>query len=77
MKITFSDQQDLAQEISGLTDSVSSTVFKRDINLGGTLILSALGREYNRKYRFANLVADQQYYQMPEDGHKLSEVITA
>lgn len=77
MKITWSDQQNLIQEITGLTDAASLTVFKRDINTGASLFLAVLGREYNRKSRVTDLKADQQYYQLPEDAHKLKEVIAS
>lgn len=51
--------------------------FKRDINSGATTFLAKLGREYNSKHRFANTIANQQFYQLPEDGHKLKEVIVS
>lgn len=75
MKLTFTDQVSIAKEISGLADATSTIKFKRDINHGGTIFLAALGREYNRKSRTTNLVANQQYYQLPEDAHRLKEVI--
>lgn len=77
MKITFSDMQDIAQEVIGLTDAATLTRLKRDINIGATKFLAALGREYNRKSRFTNLEANQQFYQLPEDGHKLKEIIVS
>lgn len=77
MKLTFTDLQSTCKEISGLTDSVSVARFKRDINIGAMKFLAGLGREYNRKSRFANLVANQQFYQLPEDGHKLKEVVVS
>lgn len=75
MKITFQDQYTIAQEIAGLTDATSLIKFKRDINTGGSTFLSLLGREYNRHSRTTNMVAAQQYYQMPEDAQKLKEII--
>jgi hypothetical protein len=75
MKLTFSDQIALAQELSGLSDAASTAKFKRDINIGASLFLAKLGREYNRHSRFTNMVANQQYYQLPEDGQKLKEII--
>ena len=77
MKLTFTDQQNLAKEISGLIDSASVTKFKRDINSGGTMFIAGLGREYNRKSRTTNLVSGQQYYQLPEDGHRLKELMVS
>lgn len=75
MKITFTDLLTMCTEISGVSELSYVTRFKRDINLGATLFLSGLGREYNRKSRFSDMVANQQYYQLPEDGHKLKEII--
>lgn len=75
MKITYTDMQQIAQEIVGLTDATTLTRLKRDINIGATMFLASLGREYNRKSRFTDLVAAQQVYQLPEDGHKIKEVI--
>lgn len=75
MKITFQDQYQIAQEISGLNDATSLIKFKRDINTGGSMFLAALGREYNRHSRTTDMVEDQQYYQMPEDAQKLKEII--
>jgi len=77
MKITYSDMQDIAQEVVGLTDAATLTKLKRDMNVGASLFLAALGREFNRKARFTDLVADQQYYQLPEDGQKLKEVVAS
>lgn len=77
MRLTFQDQYQIAQEISGLNDAVSLVKFKRDINTGGSMFLATLGREYNRHSRFTNLVAGQQYYQLPEDGQKLKEIIVS
>lgn len=75
MKVTFSDMQSIAQEVVGLTDTVTLVKLKRDINVGAGKFLAALAREYNRKARFTDIVANQQFYQLPEDGQKLKEVI--
>lgn len=72
---SFQDQYELAQELSGLTDATSLIKFKRDINKAGTMFLAKLGREYTRKSRTTNLVADQQYYQLPEDALRISNII--
>ena len=77
MKITFTDMQDIAQEVIGLDDAATLVKIKRDINVGSTKLLAALGREYNRKARFTDLVANQQFYQFSEDAHKLKEVIVS
>jgi len=75
MKLTFTDLQSICKEISGVTDATNLIRFKRDINLGANVFLTGLGRDFNRKSRFTDLVANQQYYQLPEDGHKLKEII--
>lgn len=75
MKLTFTDLQTICKEIAGVVDATSVTRFKRDINRGATIFLAGLGEEYNRKSRFTDLVANQQFYQFPEDGHKLKEII--
>lgn len=72
---TFEDQYLLAQEVSGLTDATSLQKFKRDINNGARKIMAALDREFTRKSRTTNLVANQQYYQLPEDALRVSIVI--
>jgi hypothetical protein len=75
MKITWTDSQAIIQEITGVLDAASMVTFKRDMNIGANLFLTALNREFNRKSRFTNLIEAQQYYQLPEDAHKLKEII--
>lgn len=77
MKLTWSDQQNLAQELSGLNDSATLVRLKRDMITGGAMFMSQLNREYNRKSRSTDLVAGQQYYQFPEDTFMLKEVIVS
>lgn len=77
MKLTWTDQYTMAKQLAGVTDTASLTRLKRDMNIGATKFLAALGREYNRHSRFTNLVANQQYYQFPADGQKLKEVIVS
>lgn len=74
MKITYTDMQNIAKEVIGLADAVTLVKIKRDINIGSGLLLAELGREFNRKERYTDTVANQQYYQLPEDGQKLKEV---
>ena len=73
--LTFTDQQNIAQEISGLSDATNIAKFKRDINTGGTMFMSSLGRDFNEKRRTTDSVASQQYYQYPEDALRVHEVI--
>lgn len=72
--ITFTDQYGIAKEISGLDDALNVSRFKRDINTGGAMFLSKLGRPYNRTSKFTSMVANQQFYQFPEDALRMSKV---
>lgn len=73
-KITWSDQQSMAQQAAGLTDSASLTKFKRDMQVGASKFMARLGREYTRNTITMNLVANQQYYPLPVDAFKLKEM---
>jgi hypothetical protein len=74
---TRTDQLAIIKEETGLSDAASVIKFDRDLNRGGARFTAALGREYNRKSRVTNLVADQQYYQCPEDSQRISLVVAA
>lgn len=74
-KLTFQDQYQLAQQIAKVSDTANTTSFKRDINTGGSRFLAALNRPTQRRSRFANVVANQQYYQNPEDALRPSSVL--
>lgn len=73
--LTFTDLQNIATSISGLNDAASVTAFKRDINMGGTRFMAILGRPWDRMHRFTNQVAAQQYYSIPEDALRISDII--
>lgn len=75
MKLTFTDLQQQATDTIGLTDAATMRKVRRDINYGATLFLASLGREYNRKSRFTDMENGVQYYQLPEDGLRLKEII--
>lgn len=77
MKVTWTDQQAMAQQSAGTVDATTLLRLKRDMNIGATKFLAALGREYNRHSRFTDLVSGQQYYQLPEDAQKLKQVIVS
>lgn len=72
--LTFNDQYSMAQEITSDTSAAQLVIFKRDINEGGAMFLNRLGRKFNKEYKTANLVANQQYYQLPSDVLRISEV---
>ena len=65
--LTFQDQYQMAQDITGDSDSSRLAILKRDINEGGAMFLNRLGRKFNKRFKTANLVADRQYYQLPMD----------
>jgi hypothetical protein len=73
--LTFTDLVTIAQETSGATDSTNTTAFKRDINTGAARFMAVFSRPKNRQSRFADLTASQQYYQLPEDSVRPSQVI--
>lgn len=73
--LTYTDQQNLAKEISNLSDVTSVTNFKRDINAGTARFLARLGRPVDRQSKFTSSVANQQYYQIPEDSIRISYVV--
>lgn len=72
--LTFQDQYTMAQNITGDTAAATLTLFKRDINEGGAMFLNRLGRKFNKEYKTASIVSAQQYYQMPADVLRISEV---
>lgn len=72
--LTFTDQINLSKELSGLVDVTSTRFFKRDINAGTARFLAKLSRPVDRQSRFTNLVANQQYYQFPEDAMRMNHV---
>ena len=74
MTKTFQDQYEMAQSITGDTSATQLAMFKEDINEGGALFLNCLGRKFNKEYKTASLVDGQQYYQMPMDVIRISEI---
>lgn len=76
-KLTWTDQQNIAKQTAGLSDSANLAKFKRDMNVGASKFLANLGREYNRHSRYTDLISGQQFYQMPEDAFKLKELIVS
>lgn len=72
--LTFEDQYEMAQSITGDTSSAALSNFKRDINEGGAMFLNRLGRKFNREFKTTNLVGGQQYYQMSSDVIRVSDI---
>ena len=57
------------------TSTTSTTLFTKGINQGLHLFRSALRREYTLERKTFSVVADQQFYQMPEDSVRIDKVI--
>lgn len=72
--LTFTDQQNMYQQITGDYSATGLLVAKRDINEGGAMFLNRLGRKFNRQYKTANLRENQQYYQFSADVLRISGV---
>jgi hypothetical protein len=71
--LTFTDQQNMCKEISGLPDATSVLFFKRDLQAGTARFLANLSRPVDRLSRYASSVASQQYYQLAEDMIRVSK----
>lgn len=57
------------------TDTTSLALIKRWINIGAKRFSAVLNREWRNSQKTFSLVADQQYYQMPEDCIKVKNVL--
>lgn len=64
----------MAQDITGDDSAAQLTIFKDDINDGGSLFLNGLGRKFNKEYKTTSIVDSQQYYQMSMDVLRISEI---
>lgn len=71
---TWQELYEQAQSISGDDSAATLALLKSDINLGGHRLNAAIGRYFTRKQKSANLVADQQYYQLPPDCVRVKKV---
>jgi hypothetical protein len=72
--LTFTDQCSLYQQITQDYTAAGLIIAKRDINEGGAMFLNRLGRKFNKEYLTANLVLNQQYYQMSSSTLRISEI---
>src|SRR5690348_17201388 len=61
--LSFQDQYEMYQQITGDISAAGLVVAKRDINEGGAMFLNRLDRKFNKQFKTADLVANQQYYQ--------------
>lgn len=65
--INWSDSQTLAQTLATDSNSTTLTFLKMMMNFGYKYILSELNRSVTEKTRVGQTVANQQYYQGPQD----------
>lgn len=73
--ITFEESYTKVQKIAGDESDAALIQFKDDINQGAHKINAAMNRYFTRKSKTADLVADQQYYQLPPDAIKPMGVV--
>lgn len=72
--LTFEDQYTMGQQISKDYSSSTLTMLKRDINDGAAMFLNRLGRKFNLETATADIVANQQFYQLSEEMLRSSSV---
>jgi hypothetical protein len=72
--ITFQDQYESLQRITGDYEAARKAVFKKDLNTGGSLFSNQLGRKFNREYLTADLEATRRYYQFSGDVLRVSDI---
>lgn len=72
--LTFQECYEKAQTIAGDTSAETLALLKSDINMGSHKFNAALDRYFTRKAKTTNIVANQQYYQLPVDCIKVSKV---
>jgi len=73
-KKTFNDLYSEVQEMTGDTNTTTLTYIKKWINQGQRLFNAASKRYFLREEKKANLVASQQYYQLPVDCIRVKNV---
>lgn len=74
MAISFQDSYIKAQFITGDNTPATLVQLKQDINIGYKRFDAAISRYFTRRQKFANLVANQKYYQTPVDAIRVMEV---
>lgn len=72
--LTFTDQTNMYQQITGDYSAAGLVIAKRDINDGGAMFLNRLGRKFNKQFKVADLEEDRQYYQLPMDVLRISSI---
>ena len=72
--LTFNQIYSEAQEQVSDSSSDATTLIKRAINQGMRKFKAVMNRDWNISYKTFSLVADQQYYQMPEDAIRVKNL---
>lgn len=73
--LTFTDLLEECQAQTGAdTSTESQAVFTRGINEGLHIFRALMRREFTMERKIFSVVADQQYYQLPEDAIRLDKV---
>ena len=72
--LTFQDQYEMWQKITGDTSAAGLVVAKRDINEGGAVFLNRLGRKFNKQYETTDIEDGKQYYQFSSNVLRISSV---
>lgn len=72
--LTFTQLTNRTTDIVGTTDATTVTNVKQDLNQGLRLFKNAARRYWTRQEKTANLVSEQQYYQLPSDVVRVTEV---
>lgn len=72
--ITFEDAYTKALYISGNNEDATLVQLKQDINIGYQRFNAAIARYFTRKQQYTDIVAGQQYYQVPIDAIRVSLV---
>lgn len=72
--LTYTDISTKLQTLARTSETAAVTQLIQDYNTGYQQFLSKLTRYWTRKQQFANLVATQQYYQLPVDVNKILAV---
>lgn len=73
--LTFTQLVNGASEVTGDTDSTTTPYFKRAINQGMQKFMASLRRYWTRASKVTDIVANQQYYQLPQDAIRITGVV--
>lgn len=65
--LTWQETYEKTQTIAGDNSAATLVQLKSDLNLANRKLHAALNNYFNRRSKATNMVADQQYYQLPPD----------